>query len=170
MQNEQEEIWKDIPGYEGLYQISNSGLIKTLKKNKEYLKKGIENSRGYLQFRLIGNNKKTVKLHRLVALAFIPNPENKPCVNHINGIKTDNRVENLEWVTHKENQIHAVKNNLINSPKGIKNINSKLDDEKVINIIKSELSDKELAFIYGVNRQSINSIRNRNGNFDYTRR
>lgn len=78
------------------------------------LKPGID-SDGYLKVTLTNNGtRKSYLVHRLVALAFLPNPESKPTVNHKNGIKTDNRVNNLEWATNKEQKIHAIKNNLCN--------------------------------------------------------
>lgn len=99
------EIWKDIDGYEGLYQVSNLGRVKSSKHDiilKTY------SNRGYHQVQLSKNNIKSNKtIHRLVAQAFIPNPDNKPQVNHIDEDKTNNKVSNLEWVTAKENSNHG---------------------------------------------------------------
>jgi len=112
------EIFKDIPNYEGLYQISNLGRVKnigsekskiaTLCKNGDlFLKPKIEKN-GYVRtFLTKGETRKGYSIHRLVAITFIPNPNNKKTVNHINGIKIDNRLENLEWTTQKENVCHA---------------------------------------------------------------
>ena len=106
------EIWKDIEGYEGLYQVSNLGRVKRLNTNR-ILKSAI-NSQGYLRVGLCKNSTKSNKrVHRLVSHAFIPNPENKAEVNHINEDKTNNRVDNLEWVTAKENSNHGTRNERI---------------------------------------------------------
>lgn len=101
------EIWRDIKGYEGIYQVSNLGEIKSIKKAR--IIKGSLDSRGYPHIQLFKNGKmKCFKTHRLIAINFIPNPDNKPTVNHKNGDRLDSRVANLEWSTHKENINHAI--------------------------------------------------------------
>ena len=101
------EIYKDIENYEGLYQISNLGRVKSLdyhRTRKEQILKPATDKGGYLFVGLCKNGKcERLLVHRLVATAFIPNPDNKPCIDHINTNRTDNSVDNLRWTTQKEN-------------------------------------------------------------------
>ncbi len=119
MANNKIEIWKDLPGYEGIYKISNLGNVKSLARIIKREKVGDFNrkerilnqyiiSAGYYCIKIVNNQKSEhFRIHRLIALLFIPNPENKPEVNHINGIRTDNCIENLEWVNERENCCHG---------------------------------------------------------------
>jgi len=101
------EEWRDIPEYKGLYQVSNMGQVKSL-RNNELILKPITVRKGYLSVNLYKAGKqKLSRLHRLVAVAFIPNPENKLEVNHKDGNKKNNCFTNLEWVTPSENQKHS---------------------------------------------------------------
>lgn len=101
------ENWRPVVGYEGLYKVSDWGWVKSLHHHKSRILTSYVTPRGYLVVTLYKNGKrKTVKVHRLVAMAFISNPENKPEANHKNKIRSDPRAENLEWVTKKENNSH----------------------------------------------------------------
>jgi hypothetical protein len=106
-----EEIWKDIKGYEGIYQVSNLGRVYSLISKKVLT---VFKTDTYVKVNL---KRKSYNVHRLVSVAFIPNPKNKPQVNHIDGDKHNNKINNLEWVTAKENVEHAIKNGFIDNTK-----------------------------------------------------
>lgn len=120
-----EEVWKDVKGWEGIYKVSSKGRVKSIERAKgeygsgravhEHIMAHALNHKGYKTVHLSreGFNKR-VAVHRLVAIAFIPNPDNLPQVNHIDGNKLNNSVDNLEWVTNLDNMRHAVKNGLTN--------------------------------------------------------
>jgi len=111
------EIWKDIPGYEGLYQVSNHGRVKSFHGGGESMIRQRTNLRGYVYVFLHANgNRKNSRVHRLVGEAFLDNPENKPEINHKDGVKNNNHADNLEWVTRSENQKHAYKIGLQKNP------------------------------------------------------
>lgn len=126
-----EEIWKDIHGYEGLYQVSNLGRVKSLPRGKQWpyrqthnnIRKPKLNKNGYLCVNLSKeNNVQWFNVHRLVAMTFLPNPYNLPEVNHKDEGRIDNRVENLEWCTHQYNLTYGTINQrtrlkLRNNPK-----------------------------------------------------
>lgn len=123
---EPEEIWKPVKGYEELYEVSNKGRVKRLERDiickngvkrhiKERILKSHKNSQGYLTVNLCD---KQVLVHCLVAEAFIPNPENKPQVNHKDEDKTNNCVENLEWMTAKENCNYGTRNERVGKASG----------------------------------------------------
>lgn len=162
----QEEIWKDIKGYEGLYKISSKGRVKSLKRNttKGGIMKNIKKT-----YYVICLSKKGVakyhQIHRLIAKAFIPNPNKKPQVNHIDGNKFNNEISNLEWVTVSENIKHAYKNKLHIPRKGDNAYNSKLKDKDIVDIFnlrKQGLLHREIAEIYNVSRQHIGDLLNLN--------
>ena len=122
----EQEIWKDIKGYEELYQVSNMGRIKSLKKyhgktenwiEREFTLKPQISNRGYYRVHLSNKGVKVFSVHRLVAQAFIKNPNDYKEVNHIDGNKTNNHFNNLEWCTRSQNEKHAYSNGLAKSTK-----------------------------------------------------
>lgn len=165
------EIWKDVDGYEGRYEISSNGRLKSVCRTvecrkdvfitkKERILKPFDSGRGYLKYKLSFNGEKTISAHRLVANAFLKNNSNKSQVNHINGIKNDNRVDNLEWATASENVVHSLNNKLKISQKGSEHGMSKLTEKDVLEIRKIGRTKtlKEIAIIYDVDMSLISSI------------
>lgn len=160
-----DEIWKDIPEYEGHYQISNLGLIKSLKNKKEKILKLSYDKDKYLVTSLYKNNKvKNNKIHRLVMLTFKSDDYFDGAeVNHINGVKTDNNLDNLEWCTHNENMKHAIKTGL-KDHKGEKNSNCRLTEDEVRKIRfyykNKDYNQIQLSKIFNTSRQHIGFIIN----------
>lgn len=161
-----EEIWKDVIGYEGLYQVSNLGRIKSLPRNGTVKNTIILRTDGKLYdvVRLRKNDiPKPFLVHRLVAIAFIPNHENKPCVNHIDGIKHNNMLSNLEWVTRSENEKHAHVTGLKDFKKDknpARKINSEIA-EKIRLKALSGLTQRSIAKEYGITQSTVSNIINR---------
>lgn len=157
------ETWKKVIGFENEYEVSSLGNIRSLERLVNHYKGGMRlyksnekkirlNRSGYFRCNLKKDNKRyDYTVHRLVAEAFLGKQEGKNTVNHINGIKTDNRIENLEWVTLSENTIHAVKTRLIKT---------KLTDIEAMQILNSTSSHRKLAAIYGVSSSIVWRIKN----------
>jgi len=163
------EFWKKIEGFES-YEISNYGRLRKIlkfRKNRDYnaimLKPSFDKD-GYLRTVLtISKTEKYNKtIHRLVALSFIDNTENKPQINHKDGNKSNNLVENLEWCTAKENSIHAIKLGLSGQAPGEMHHMSKLKLNDVLEIRenKDNLSQRKMAVIYGISQTQISRILN----------
>ena len=159
------EKWKLIKDYKGLYKVSSLGRIKSLSRkttNGGILKQN--KSRFYLSVCLSKEGYlRTFSVHRLVAKHFIPNPKDKPYVNHKDGNKFNNKVENLEWTTPSENKIHAVKNGFTYSLRGEKHWASKLTEKQVIKmrIERGNKKLREIAKEYNMSIQAVSDILNR---------
>ena len=167
----EKEIWKDVKGYKGLYQVSNLGRIRSVgrntidkigikrHKNGKILKQ-YTNQSGYLQVKLYKNKKwKTISSHRIVCIAFINEPK-KETVNHKNGIKTDNRAENLEWATRSENINHAIRIGLKKNKHGIEHKQSKyiIQLTRSGNYIKTHYGIHEAGRDTGIQWQNISKV------------
>jgi len=152
------ELWRNIDGYKGMYQISSKGNVRSYKYNSPRILKFGKTNHGYLYINLSKNGKyKTIMVHRLVAKYFLG--KSNLTVNHINGNKLNNTVENLEWLSMEDNYQHAKNNGLLAI--GEKNGNSKLKERDIILIRKKHNNGKSYRFIakeFGVSKTTIGKI------------
>ncbi len=174
------EIWKPIPNFEGYYEASNMGRIKSLDRTIEkpdkktgkinymtrrgkIFKIRFKHNRRYMTIRLSKNRHVlSTPVHRIIAMTFIPNPNNKPQVNHINGIKTDNRVENLSWVNNSENVLHAIDSGLMKYAVGESHGSAVFTESDVLKIRELHASKKynmvEIGRMFNTNNSRICEI------------
>ena len=153
------EVYKEIE-FCSNYLVSDMGNVKSKRYNKPLV--GSINSCGYIRVQL-GNRHNKFFVHRLVALTFLKYDDKKQVVNHKNGIKTDNCLDNLEWCTRSENDLHAYANDLRKSKKGENHHNSKLTLSQVLEIkdlLLKNYNCKYISSIYGVSRKTISDIKN----------
>jgi hypothetical protein len=163
----QKEIWKDVLGFENYYKVSNLGNVFSKINNRNL--SITTNSRGYCQVMLCGSiQRKNKRVHILVCESFKENIFNKPFVNHINGIRNDNNIENLEWCTHLENVTHAISTGLFN-PRKKRIINESKRFRKVVKISTNEIykSISECARQNNINKKTLNNKLLRNDNREY---
>ena len=144
------EIWKKVQGFEGLYEVSNKGRVRSIdryvtgKNGKKYFRPGrilslTEKENGYLSVSLWKNNKgHSLYVHRLVGKAFIPNPNNLPTINHKDGNKQNNNVSNLEWMTYYDNNEHAIKHGLRHDNHNNKKMSTRVIAETLDGKMKKE--------------------------------
>lgn len=176
-----QEIWKPIPGFESFYSASSHGRVKALarerrgvsKSGTEFVRRMKEailcpapHTAGYLSIGLTsesGAKSRSLLIHRLVAVAFLPNPLGLPWINHKDGVKTNNHVENLEWCTPTQNIMHAIGAGFMPVLRGSQRGTAKLNEDKVHVIKKMMLlgfSNDKLAEIFAVSTAPISYIRN----------
>ena len=168
---QEKEIWKDVKGYEGLYKISSYGRIFRYSRqwksgrNGSQIKTLPESEvktrllRNYLACNLCKNGiRKDFKIHRLVAIHFIDNPDNKPFVNHIDGNKLNNNVNNLEWVTEKENTQHAIKTGLRDVYKNKRTLGIDVAKEIKWKWFNTDITRKEIINEYKISKRVLSNL------------
>jgi len=167
------EVWKDIINFEGIYKVSNLGRVKSLRRirtcahggfSKTIILKGRVNPDGYIHVSLHNKKIKDISIHRLVALMFISNPENKPQVNHRDGNRQNNKVDNLEWVTIKENVCYSFTMGWHVGNFGVKNGGCKLAEKQVRQIrklLQKGFRHNYIAKLFNISRTNVTNIKNR---------
>lgn len=158
------EVWRWVPGYDGRYLVSDLGNVAAaggVRGSEPYkILRQFSGNSGYKKVSLRdGTKARNVMVHRIVAMAFVPNPSNKTVVNHIDGNKLNNRSENLEWVTPSENAYHSVRT-LGNRHGGVEH-SVKLSPDQAREIFESDLSNSELSRIYGISDTMVSRIKKR---------
>lgn len=154
-----------VAGFEGLYSVSRCGRVYSHARYgamSKWLRMTLDKN-GYARVAFTRNNiAKTHKVHRVVALTFLPNPNNLPCVNHINGIRNDNRVENLEWCTIKQNVRHAWATGRAKALKGELSATSKISDLRRIELVQdyalTSMTQNQIALKYGISQANVSLI------------
>ena len=173
------ELWLPINGYEGLYSISSLGRVKSFDRvlitrgggtyvKKGRILKGAFTTKGYMFVTLAVNKRNKIhSIHRMVAAAFIENPQKLPQVNHKDGVKTNNKADNLEWCDNNYNQRHAIENGLNNQAKGENCGTSKFTEKTVLDIramyATNKYSKSEIGRIFGISKSNTIHIINRKG-------
>ena len=167
----QKEEWRDVPGFEGYYVVSNNGMVKSIRKflkrkgglfESEFQRKISKRPDKYMSLTLAKDKVKTSHLlHRIVATCFVKNdnPEEKTQVNHINGNKGDNRSINLEWVSHSQNIRHAYRTGLNKSKRGEENPLSKITNAQARDIFKDERCARKIAEEYKISKTLVYDIK-----------
>lgn len=172
-ENKRAETWLPVVGYEGLYEVSSLGMVRSLdrvescpdgkiggRRLKGTMKKLWRNRLGYFLVKICKNGKVTsICVHRLVAQSFIPNLESKPHVNHIDFNPSNNKASNLEWVTPLENRAHTVRHGRAVGPKGERAFNAKLTDKQALHIFNSQVSIESLAKKYNITTEAVRRIK-----------
>lgn len=168
------EKWKPIKGFEGYYEVSSLGRIRSkdrivktrhsqfMYKGRVLLARYNEHAKGTYVSLSVKSNIQRFFVHRLVAIAFIPNPENKPHVNHLDADRSNNKVSNLEWCTASENLKHCVKLGRHKCPRGEKHPRTKLTEcsvNDIMRLIKLGLKNKDIASIYGIKASTVSAIK-----------
>ena len=158
------EHWKEIDGFEGIYEVSDLGRVKSLKYGKEKILKPQKDGSGYLQVCLCKDGQcKSITVHRLIAEAFIPNPNNLDTINHKDEVKTNNTVSNLEWMSREDNINYGTRNKRVaeantNNPKISKQV--QMFDKKTGELLATFPSLMEAVRVTGINQGNVSSCCN----------